>query len=79
MVAPTPPDPFLAQVPISSLWGCGTAQLVTGWPDPVANWVGSYVLQIIGEKSMLACVMLVAACMYEGLSVLLVIYASIKP
>ena len=26
-------------------------------------------LQIIGEKSVLACVMLVAACMYEGLCV----------
>ena len=39
IVAPTPRDPFLAQVPISSLWGCGAAQLVTGWPDPVANWV----------------------------------------
>ena len=43
------------------------------WCCPVGNWLarsicqlGSYVLQIIGEKSMLACVMLVAACMYEG-------------
>jgi hypothetical protein len=43
------------------------------WCCPVGNCLarsnghpGSYVLQIIGEKSMLACVMLVAACMYEG-------------
>jgi len=51
------------------------------WYCPVGNWlarsscqVGSYVLQIIGEKSVLACVMLVAACMYEGLCVCVSVY-----
>jgi hypothetical protein len=36
IVAPIPP---LAQVPSSSLWGCGAAQLVSGWLDTGASWL----------------------------------------